>query len=135
MAEMVKKATRESFGETVTALAAEYPEIVVLDADLAAATKTGIFKKAYPERFFDCGIAECNMVGVAAGLATCGKIPFAASFAMFSAGRVPAVTGFICGALFLVLIRSSNFILPALAAAVAMLLFLRRTVEQKMEED
>lgn len=70
MAEMVKKATRESFGETVTALAAEYPEIVVLDADLAAATKTGIFKKAYPERFFDCGIAECNMVGVAAGLAT-----------------------------------------------------------------
>ena len=87
MAEMVKKATRESFGETVTALAAEYPEIVVLDADLAAATKTGIFKKAYPERFFDCGIAECNMVGVAAGLATCGKIPFAASFAMFSAGR------------------------------------------------
>ncbi len=87
MAEMVKKATRESFGETVTALDAEYPEIVVLDADLAAATKTGIFKKAYPERFFDCGIAECNMVGVAAGLATCGKIPFAASFAMFSAGR------------------------------------------------
>ena len=87
MAEMVKKATRESFGETVTALAAEYPEIVVLDADLAAATKTGIFKKAYQERFFDCGIAECNMVGVAAGLATCGKIPFAASFAMFSAGR------------------------------------------------
>ena len=87
MAEMVKKATRESFGETVTALAAEYPELVVLDADLAAATKTGIFKKAYPERFFDCGIAECNMIGVAAGLATCGKIPFAASFAMFSAGR------------------------------------------------
>lgn len=87
MAEMVKKATRESFGETVTALAVEYPEIVVLDADLAAATKTGIFKKAYPERFFDCGIAECNMIGVAAGLATCGKIPFAASFAMFSAGR------------------------------------------------
>ena len=64
MAEMVKKATRESFGETVTALAAEYPEIVVLDADLAAATKTGIFKKAYPERFFDCGIAECNMVAL-----------------------------------------------------------------------
>ena len=87
MAEMVKKATRESFGETVTALAAEYPEIVVLDADLAAATKTGIFKKAYPERFFDCGIAECNMVGVAAGLATCGKIPFISSFAMFAAGR------------------------------------------------
>ena len=87
MAEMVKKATRESFGEAVTELAAEYPDVVVLDADLAAATKTGIFKKKYPERFFDGGIAECNMIGVAAGLATCGKIPFAASFAMFSAGR------------------------------------------------
>lgn len=87
MAEIVKKATRESFGEAVTELAAEYPDVVVLDADLAAATKTGIFKKKYPERFFDCGIAECNMIGVAAGLATCGKIPFAASFAMFSAGR------------------------------------------------
>lgn len=87
MAEMVKKATRESFGEAVTELAAEYPDVVVLDADLAAATKTGIFKKKYPKRFFDCGIAECNMIGVAAGLATCGKIPFAASFAMFSAGR------------------------------------------------
>lgn len=87
MAEIVKKATRDSFGEAVTELAAEYPDIVVLDADLAAATKTGTFKKAYPNRFFDCGIAECNMVGVAAGLASCGKIPFAASFAMFSAGR------------------------------------------------
>ena len=87
MAEMLKKATRDSFGEAVTELAAEYPEIVVLDADLAAATKSGIFKKAYPDRFFDCGIAECNMIGIAAGLATCGKIPFAASFAMFSAGR------------------------------------------------
>lgn len=87
MAEMVKKATRESFGEAITELAAEYPDVVVLDADLAAATKTGIFKKKYPERFFDCGIAECNMIGVAAGLAACGKIPFAASFAMFSAGR------------------------------------------------
>ena len=87
MAEMVKKATRESFGEAVTELAAEYPDVVVLDADLAAATKTGIFKKKYPERFFDCGIAECNMIGVAAGLAACGKIPCAASFAMFSAGR------------------------------------------------
>lgn len=87
MAEMLKKATRDSFGEAVTELAAEYPEILVLDADLAAATKTGIFKKAYPDRFFDCGIAESNMVGIAAGLATCGKIPFAASFAMFTAGR------------------------------------------------
>ena len=87
MAEMVKKATRESFGEAVTALAAENPNIVVLDAALAEATKTGIFKKKYPERFFDCGIAEQNMIGIAAGLATCGKIPFAASFAMFAAGR------------------------------------------------
>jgi transketolase len=87
MAEMVKKATRESFGEALTALAETNPDIVVLDADLAEATKTGIFKKKFPERFFDCGIAEENMIGVAAGLATCGKIPFAASFAMFSAGR------------------------------------------------
>ena len=87
MAEIVKKATRESFGEAVTKLAEKYPEIVVLDADLAAATKTGTFKKAHPDRFFDCGIAESNMIGIAAGLATCGKIPFAASFAMFSAGR------------------------------------------------
>ena len=87
MAEMVKKATRESFGEALTALAETNPDIVVLDADLAEATKTGIFKKKYPERFIDCGIAECNMIGIAAGLATCGKVPFAASFAMFSAGR------------------------------------------------
>ena len=87
MAEMIKKATRESFGEAVTALAETNPEIVVLDADLAEATKTGIFKKKYPQRFIDCGIAESNMIGIAAGLATCGKIPFAASFAMFSAGR------------------------------------------------
>ena len=87
MAEMIKKATRESFGEAVAKLAETNKDIVVLDADLAAATKTGVFKKAHPDRFFDCGIAECNMVGIAAGLATCGKIPFAASFAMFSAGR------------------------------------------------
>ena len=87
MAEMVKLATRESFGQAIAELADQYPDVVVLDADLAAATKTGIFKKAHPERFIDCGIAECNMIGIAAGLATCGKIPFAASFAMFSAGR------------------------------------------------
>lgn len=87
MAEIVTKATRESFGEAVRDLAAENPDIVVLDADLAAATKTGIFKKAHPERFIDCGIAESNMIGIAAGLASCGKIPFAASFAMFAAGR------------------------------------------------
>ncbi len=87
MAEIVKKATRESFGEAVTKLADQYPEIVVLDADLAAATKTGIFKKAHPDRFFDCGIAEGNMIGIAAGLATCGKIPFAASFRNVLCGK------------------------------------------------
>lgn len=87
MAEQMKKATRESFGEALANLAETNPDIVVLDADLAEATKTGIFKKKYPDRFIDCGIAECNMIGIAAGLATCGKIPFAASFAMFSAGR------------------------------------------------
>lgn len=87
MADVIKKATRESYGETLKELAEEYKNLVVLDADLAAATKTGIFKKAYPERFFDCGIAEANMMGVAAGLAACGKIPFASTFAMFAAGR------------------------------------------------
>ena len=73
MADVNKKATRESYGEALTALAEKYPELVVLDADLAAATKTGIFKKAYPDRFFDCGIAEANMMGVAAGLALAGN--------------------------------------------------------------
>lgn len=87
MSEIIKKATRESYGEALRDLANEYENLVVLDADLAAATKTGIFKKAYPERFFDCGIAEANMMGVAAGLASCGKIPFASTFAMFAAGR------------------------------------------------
>ena len=87
MSDIIKKATRESYGEALTELAEKYPELVVLDADLAAATKTSIFKKAYPERFFDCGIAEANMMGVAAGLAACGKIPFASTFAMFAAGR------------------------------------------------
>ncbi|MCR4888601.1 MAG: transketolase family protein [Ruminococcus sp.] len=87
MADVVKKATRESYGEALRDLAEEYKNLVVLDADLAAATKTGIFKKAYPDRFFDCGIAEANMMGVAAGLAACGKIPFASTFAMFAAGR------------------------------------------------
>lgn len=87
MAETKKIATRESFGLALCELAKEHPEIVVLDADLAAATKTEIFKKAYPERFFDCGIAEGNMIGVAAGLAACGKVPFAATFAMFATGR------------------------------------------------
>ncbi|XOQ44021.1 MAG: Transketolase, C-terminal subunit [Clostridium sp.] len=87
MAEMVKKATRESYGLALTQLGDEFPNIVVLDADLAEATKTGFFKKKFPERFVDCGIAEGNMMGIAAGLATCGKIPFATSFAMFATGR------------------------------------------------
>lgn len=85
--ETKKKATRESYGEALRDFAETYENLVVLDADLAAATKTGIFKKAYPERFFDCGIAEANMMGVAAGLAASGKIPFASTFAMFAAGR------------------------------------------------
>ena len=87
MAETKKIATRESFGLALCELAKEHDDIVVLDADLAAATKTEIFKKAYPDRFFDCGIAEGNMIGVAAGLAAAGKVPFAASFAMFATGR------------------------------------------------
>lgn len=82
-----KIATRESYGEMLAELGKENPNIVVLDADLAAATKTSTFKKAFPERHIDCGIAECNMVGIAAGLATTGKIPFVSSFAMFAAGR------------------------------------------------
>ena len=82
-----KIATRESYGNALAELGAQNPNIVVLDADLAGATKTGVFKKAFPERHIDCGIAEGNMMGVAAGLATCGKIPFASSFAMFAAGR------------------------------------------------
>lgn len=87
MSEVIKKATRESYGEALVALAEKYPNLVVLDADLAAATKTGMFKKAYSDRFFDCGIAEANMMGVAAGLAAAGMTPFASSFAMFAAGR------------------------------------------------
>ena len=82
-----KIATRAAYGKAIVDLAEQYPELVVLDADLASATMTNGFMKAYPERFFDMGIAECNMVGVAAGLATCGKKPFANSFAMFTAGR------------------------------------------------
>lgn len=84
---MEKIATREAYGAALVEFAAEYPELVVLDADLASATKTGVFKKEYPARFFDCGIAEGNMMVVAAGLATTGKIPFASTFAMFAAGR------------------------------------------------
>ena len=87
MADVKKIATRESYGNALVELAEEYPNLVVLDADLAGATKTSIFQKAYPERHIDCGIAECNMTGIAAGLATCGKIPFISSFAMFASGR------------------------------------------------
>ena len=87
MSEVKKIATRESYGNALVELGAEHEEIVVLDADLAAATKTGMFKKAYPDRFIDCGIAEGNMMGVAAGLAAAGKVPFASSFAMFAVGR------------------------------------------------
>ena len=82
-----KIATRESYGNALKELGAEFPNLVVLDADLAAATKTGIFKKAFPDRHIDCGIAECNMMGVAAGLSLTGMIPFVSSFAMFAAGR------------------------------------------------
>lgn len=84
---MEKRATREGYGEGLCALAEIRPDLLVLDADLAAATKTGIFKKKYPEKHYDCGIAEANMMGVAAGIATTGKLVFASSFAMFAAGR------------------------------------------------
>lgn len=87
MADIKKIATRESYGNALAELGNDYPDLVVLDADLAAATKTGIFKKAFPDRHIDCGIAESNMVGIAAGLAAAGKIPFVSSFAMFAAGR------------------------------------------------
>ena len=83
----VKIATRESYGNALTELGKVNPDVVVFDADLAGATKTGIFKKEFPDRHFDCGIAESNMVGVAAGMSTTGKIPFVSSFAMFLAGR------------------------------------------------
>lgn len=82
-----KIATRESYGKALAEFGAIYKNLVVLDADLAAATKTGTFKKAFPDRFFDCGIAENNMIGAAVGLSLCGKIPFASTFAMFAAGR------------------------------------------------
>ena len=82
-----KIATREAYGSALAEFGAQYENLVVLDADLAAATKTGTFKKAFPDRFFDCGIAENNMIGVATGMSLIGKIPFASSFAMFAAGR------------------------------------------------
>ena len=87
MAEIKKIATRDAYGQTLVALGNEREDVVVMDADLAAATKTGMFKKAHPDRFFNAGIAEGNMIGVAAGLAAAGKTVFASSFAMFAAGR------------------------------------------------
>ena len=87
MSEVKKIATRDSYGNTLVELGKEHENLVVLDADLAGATKTAVFKKAFPERHIDCGIAEGNMAGIAAGLATCGKVPFMSSFAMFAAGR------------------------------------------------
>ena len=87
MADVKKIATREGYGKALVELGAEHENLVVLDADLAGATKTGVFKKAFPDRHFDCGIAEANMMCVAAGLATTGLVPFASSFAMFAAGR------------------------------------------------
>ena len=87
MSEVKKIATRESYGNALVELGKKHDDLVVLDADLAGATKTGIFKKAFPERHIDCGIAEGNMMAVAAGLAAAGMVPFASSFAMFTAGR------------------------------------------------
>jgi len=87
MADIKKIATRDSYGKALAELGAEHENLVVLDADLAGATKTGVFQKAFPDRHFDCGIAEANMICMAAGLSTTGLVPFASSFAMFAAGR------------------------------------------------
>ena len=87
MSDTVKIATRESYGNALVELGKVNEKVYVLDADLAGATKTGIFKKAFPDRHIDCGIAECNMMGIAAGLSTTGLIPFCSSFAMFASGR------------------------------------------------
>lgn len=87
MSDIKKIATRESYGNALVELGRKYKNLVVLDADLAGATKTGTFLKEFPERHIDCGIAECNMMGIAAGLATTGKVPFASTFAMFASGR------------------------------------------------
>lgn len=87
MSEIKKVATRDSYGNALVELGKEHDDLIVLDADLAGATKTGMFKKAFPERHWDIGIAEANMTGIAAGVAACGKVPFISSFAMFAAGR------------------------------------------------
>ena len=87
MADVKKVATRDAYGKALAALGAEHDNLVVLDADLANATKTQTFQKAFPDRHFDCGIAEANMICVAAGMSTVGLVPFASSFAMFASGR------------------------------------------------
>lgn len=87
MSEVKKIATRDSYGNALAELGKEADNLVVLDADLAAATKTGVFQKAFPDRHIDCGIAESNMMGIAAGIASTGKVPFVSTFAMFAAGR------------------------------------------------
>ncbi len=87
MSEVKSVATRDSYGNALVELGKEHEDLVVLDADLAAATKTGVFQKAFPERHIDCGIAEANMTNVAAGMSTCGYVPFVSTFAMFAAGR------------------------------------------------
>ena len=87
MSEVKKVATRVGYAEALVELGKEHEELVVLDADLAAATQTKVFREQFPERHIDCGIAEANMTGIAAGLSTCGKVPFMSSFAMFAAGR------------------------------------------------
>ena len=87
MSEVKKIATRASYGSALIELGKKHEDLIVLDADLAAATQTGMFKKEFPERHIDCGIAECNMMGIAAGIASTGKVPFAITFAMFAAGR------------------------------------------------
>ena len=87
MSEVKKIATRASYGSALIELGKKHEDLIVLDADLAAATQTGMFKKEFPERHIDCGIAECNMMGIAAGIASTGKVPFASTIAMFAAGR------------------------------------------------
>ena len=87
MAEVKKIATRESYGNALKELGARNPNVVAIDADLAGSTKTAVFRNAFPERHFNCGIAECNVMGTAAGMAAAGLIPYASTFAMFAAGR------------------------------------------------